>query len=147
MVVAAIALSLVPIPPREPVEETVQTSLPVPTQPQPSVPPPPKRDPATVARLQQEVFAQLDRAWRNPITFAADAVYIVRVSETGAIVVYEPTPETAAIAQDRSVPLDEELPLKSLQAAADIPEATQATFAFRVTFRVNEQLVVEPIDP
>ncbi len=141
VVVAAVALSLLPVP--EPVEQKREDKVleapPVPTQPAATGP-----DPETVARLRQDLFTRLDRAWRNPITFGTDAVFIVTVNADGQIVKYEPTPDTVAIAQGRTIPLDEELPLKSLRE----PTADgKTTVAFRVVFRVNEQLVVEPLRP
>jgi len=144
VVVAAVALSLLPVPePVEQREDKVLESPPVPTQPAATGP-----DPETLARLRQDLFTRLDRAWRNPITFGTDAVFIVTVNADGQIVKYEPTPDTVAIAQGRTIPLDEELPLKSLLApTAAAKETTKGTVAFRVIFRVNEQLVVEPLSP
>ncbi len=149
VVVAAVALSLLPVP--EPVEQKredkVLESPPVPTQatgPDRAPSLDPELDPETVARLRQDLFMRLDRAWRNPITFGTDAVFIVTVNADGQIVKYEPTPDTVAIAQGRTIPLDEELPLKSLRE----PTADgKPTVAFRVIFRVNERLVVEPLRP
>jgi hypothetical protein len=144
VVVAAVALSLLPVP--EPVEEKGLESPPVPTQPVATGPGSTDPDPApeTVDRLRQDLFTRLDRAWRNPITFGTDAVFTVTVDADGQIVKYEPTPETAAIARGRVVPLDEELPLKSL---LEPTAEAKPTVAFRVVFRVNEQLVVEPLLP
>ncbi|MGQ9866991.1 MAG: DUF4335 domain-containing protein [Pseudanabaenaceae cyanobacterium] len=143
VVVAAVALSWLPVP--EPVEEKGLEAPPVPTQPAATGPDVETRpDPETVNRLRQDLFLRLDRAWRNPITFGSDAVFIVTVNTDGAIVKYEPTAETEAIARGRVIPLAEELPLKSLLAETTDPKPT---VAFRVVFRVNEQLVVEPIAP
>ncbi len=151
--VAAVALSWLPVP--EPVEQKREDKVleapPVPTQPAATgserIPRlNPELDPGTVARLRQDLFTRLDRAWRNPITFGTDAVFTVTVDADGQIVKYEPTPDTVAIAQGRTIPLDEELPLKSLLApTAAAKETTKGTVAFRVIFRVNEQLVVEPL--
>ncbi|EAW35285.1 hypothetical protein [Lyngbya sp. PCC 8106] len=95
-------------------------------------------DSAQLNRLEQQLFQTLDQAWTIPVT--PTSIYVVRVSESGAITAYTPI---NSIAQDnlQNTPLPELIQPKSQQKS----ENSQVKFAeFQVIFTQTGILEVQP---
>ncbi|OAB59578.1 hypothetical protein AY600_03050 [Phormidium willei BDU 130791] len=164
LVVAAIALSPLPVPeveqPRENVlEDTEQLSDAITTPTANDSPPEPLanpdredlaqladtvtpiEDPDLLAALRYKLYHEIDEAWTTPPTFDEDLVYRVSVGEDGAILGYRPD-------SDRAREFDGETPLSSLlYLPVDGGTAAVESLAeYKVVFRPNGVLQVSPWD-
>jgi hypothetical protein len=164
LVVAAIALSPLPVPeveqPRENVlEDTEELSEAITTPtandspPEPSANPDredlaqladtvtPIEDPDLLAALRYKLYHEIDDAWTTTPTFDEDLVYRVSVGEDGAILGYRPE-------SDRAREFDGETPLSSLlYLPVDGGTAAVESLAeYKVVFRPNGVLQVSPWD-
>ncbi|MFP4221412.1 MAG: DUF4335 domain-containing protein [Phormidium sp.] len=165
LLVAAIALSPLPVPeveqPRENViEETEELSEAIATPtandspPEPSPNPQtgesqveladtvtPIQDPDLLAALRYKLYHEIDQAWTTVPTFEDDLVYRVSVGEDGAILGYRPD-------SDRAREFDDETPLSNLLylpvegGTADVESLAE----YKVVFQSNGVLQVSPWD-
>ncbi|WP_159786620.1 DUF4335 domain-containing protein [Sodalinema gerasimenkoae] len=159
LLVAALALSPLPVPEVEPPREGVMDSEEVGdmTPTADDAPPngdnnavnlaelaptvPTIDDPNLLAALRYKLHYELDQAWTTSPTFDQDLVYRVSVGQDGAIVGYRPD-------GDRAREFEEEIPLPDLLyipvtgGSADVESLAE----YKVVFRSNGVLQVSPWD-
>jgi Domain of unknown function (DUF4335) len=114
-------------------------------------------DPQLLTEIEEQLRSNIDKAWRNKISFKSDLIYVVEVDNKGAIVNFEPTAATKAkLEPDAKAELDklaEELPLKQLQELSTSLNPELKTAKFLVTFspKSGGTLTVKPfvkkVDP
>jgi len=127
-------------------------------------------DPNLIEEIQSKLRNNIDRAWRNQISFKRDLTYIVAANQDGEILSFEPTAATKkALEPDAELKLeklDQELPLKQLRVEKDTPiqpdssisapnqknvempkQEAEKTAKFTVTFSPNRggKLTVKPV--
>lgn len=166
LVVAALALSPLPVPeveqPRESVIEETEDLSEAATTPTANDSPPdpstgpngdganqaeladtvtPIEDPDLLAALRYKLYHEIDEAWTTVPTFDEDLVYRVSVGEDGAVVGYRPD-------GDRAREFEDEIPLSSLlYLPVDGGTAAVESLAeYKVVFRPNGVLQVSPWD-
>jgi Domain of unknown function (DUF4335) len=81
-------------------------------------------DPELLIEIEEKLRKNIDKAWRNKISFKQDLTYIVEVDKEGEILGFIPTAATRAILQPNAdqklEKLEEELPLKQLQQSKPV---------------------------
>jgi len=120
-----------------PAENTQVTTAPEPVAPEIQNTIEPIKDPGKLAELREQLYNQVDNAWREtPVT--ADSKYRVRVTEKGEIAEYEPTNQEA-VSNTNNTPLPD-LVVANSPAAGDSPTMTYAEF--EVIFNTNNSVKV-----
>ncbi|MGC9524401.1 MAG: DUF4335 domain-containing protein [Limnospira sp.] len=155
LAIAALALFAVPVPElRRPLEPNPQESAETAPEAEPasgqSAPPEPATDlesnltpapaigdPEEIADLRQQLFEEINQAWRGPVTFDRSLIYRVSVGRDGKILAYEGineiTPEE-----------EEQIPLSELEYRGVGTESAEEPRAdFEVVFDPNEGGIVE----
>ncbi|MCC5900043.1 MAG: DUF4335 domain-containing protein [Phormidium sp. BM_Day4_Bin.17] len=160
LLVAALALSPLPVPEVEPPREGVMDSEEVQDNTTPTAddgPPngdnnavnlaelaptiPTIDDPNLLAALRYKLHYQLDQAWTTSPTFDEDLVYRVSVGQDGAIVGYRPDGDPAREFEEE-IPLPDLLYIPVTGGSAEVESLAE----YKVVFRPNGVLQVSPWD-
>jgi Domain of unknown function (DUF4335) len=145
LVVAAIALSLLPTPKVERPADTLPTQEQsgTPKASTTSPPAPTIQNPAQVQKLQQQLSARLNPGWKTPSGFPATPwSYQVSVDSTGKIVGYDGL-DPASDANAKQTPLLNAIELSPTGGTKPTAEIA----SFKVVFKANNELDITPWQP